>query len=65
MNPTRVMHWTCPRCLTRNSRLIPADTNHGKLLAVRCESCREDRHATAIIRPQPGKEPAVYGVAWV
>ena len=65
MNSTRVMHWTCPRCLSRNSRLIPADTSHGKLLSVRCETCRADHHATAIVRPRPGQEPAVYGVAWV
>jgi hypothetical protein len=65
MNPTRPMHWTCPRCLTRNTRPIPLDTPHGELLAVRCETCKAERFASAIVRRQPGREPAVYGVAWV
>ena len=65
MKPTRPMSWTCPRCLTRNTLLIPGDTAHGRLLAVRCEACKADQFATAIVRPQPGREPAVYGVAWV
>ena len=62
---TRAMYWTCPRCLVRNTRLIPVDTPHGRLLSVRCDGCRAEHRATAIVRPQPGGEPAVYGVAWV
>ncbi len=65
MNNHRQMNWTCPRCLTRNTRLIPQDTQHGRLLAVRCEGCEAEHLATAIVRPQPGREPAIYGVTWV
>jgi hypothetical protein len=65
MNPTRQMNWTCPKCLVRNARPIPPDTEHGRLLAVRCAGCGAEHLATAIVRPQPGGEPAVYGVAWI
>ena len=65
MNSIRQMSWTCPKCLTRNTRSIPQNTEHGRLLAVRCENCRAEHLATAIVRPQPGGEPAIYGIAWV
>jgi len=66
MNPIQLMHWTCPKCLTRNTRPIPGDTEHGRLLSVRCEGCRAEHVATAIVRPpRRGREPAIYGVAWV
>jgi hypothetical protein len=66
MDSIRTMSWTCPGCLARNTRPIADDTPHGKLLPVRCESCRTERFATAVLRPQPGqREPVVYGVPWV
>ena len=65
MNATRQMNWTCPKCLVRNARSIPQDTAHGRLVAVRCSGCGAEHLATAIVRPQPGGEPAIYGVAWV
>jgi hypothetical protein len=65
MNTTRQMRWTCPKCLTRNARTVPNDTEDGRLLTVRCGECRTEHLATAIVRPQPGREPAVYGIAWL
>ena len=65
MITNRQMPWNCPKCHERNARSVPENTEHGRLLAVRCESCRTEHLATAIVRPQPGREPAIYGVAWV
>jgi DNA-directed RNA polymerase subunit RPC12/RpoP len=65
MEPMRRMEWTCPKCRTRNASPVPRDTADGKLLPVACQECGARCYATAILRGEPGRQPSVYGVAWV